>query len=240
MRLLVTRPEPDGERTAAALRSRGHEVILAPLLRIEAEGDADLGPGPFAGVVITSANAARALAVHPRRAELNALPLYAVGARSAEAARVAGFAEVISADKDVRALAELILQRHAGATAPLLYLAAEDRAGDLEGTLARAGIAVRTVTLYRAVMATALPEATRTALAAQAVDGVLHFSRRSADAYLDCARASSVAREALRPTHYCISAQTAATLIAAGAANVRIAPHPDEAALLGLIDEDAR
>ena len=36
MRLLVTRPEPDNERTAAALRAQGHEVVLAPLLRIEA------------------------------------------------------------------------------------------------------------------------------------------------------------------------------------------------------------
>ena len=35
MRLLVTRPEPDGERTAQALRARGHAVVLAPLLRTE-------------------------------------------------------------------------------------------------------------------------------------------------------------------------------------------------------------
>ena len=37
MRLLVTRPEPDNERTAAALRALGHEVMLAPLLAIEAD-----------------------------------------------------------------------------------------------------------------------------------------------------------------------------------------------------------
>ena len=41
MRLLVTRPEPDGERTAAKLRARGCEVMLAPLLRVETV-DADL------------------------------------------------------------------------------------------------------------------------------------------------------------------------------------------------------
>ena len=39
MRLLVTRPEQDGERTAAALRARGHEALLAPLMRIEAAAD---------------------------------------------------------------------------------------------------------------------------------------------------------------------------------------------------------
>jgi len=33
MRLVVTRPQADSERTAAALRACGHEVLVAPLLR---------------------------------------------------------------------------------------------------------------------------------------------------------------------------------------------------------------
>ena len=51
MRLLVTRPEPEGGRTAARLRARGHEVVLAPLLRIEPVTEAAFGAGPWAGVV---------------------------------------------------------------------------------------------------------------------------------------------------------------------------------------------
>ena len=35
VRLLVTRPDPDGARTATALRERGHEVTVAALLRLE-------------------------------------------------------------------------------------------------------------------------------------------------------------------------------------------------------------
>ena len=75
MRLLVTRPEPDNERTAAALRAQGHEVLLAPLLRIEPIADADLGAPPWAAILLTSANGARAIAAHPRRGELIALPV---------------------------------------------------------------------------------------------------------------------------------------------------------------------
>ena len=45
MRLLVTRPEPDAARTAEALRARGHEVLVAPLLRVETIA-ADFG-GPL-------------------------------------------------------------------------------------------------------------------------------------------------------------------------------------------------
>ena len=36
MRVVVTRPQADGERTAAALRARGHEVLVAPLMKVEA------------------------------------------------------------------------------------------------------------------------------------------------------------------------------------------------------------
>ena len=85
MRIAVTRPQTDGERTAANLRARGHEVLLAPLMRIEPV-IADLGRG-FAAVIVTSANAASAIADHPARAVLLKLPVYAVGRRSAEAAR---------------------------------------------------------------------------------------------------------------------------------------------------------
>ena len=40
MRILVTRPEPDNARTAAALQARGHTPLLAPLLRVVPVGAA--------------------------------------------------------------------------------------------------------------------------------------------------------------------------------------------------------
>src|SRR5438552_1880361 len=98
MRVLVTRPEPDGERTAAKLRARGAEVLLAPLLQIELFRDVALGNGPWVALAMTSANAVPAITQHPRRGELLALPAYVVGQRTAEAARAAGFSDVTSAD----------------------------------------------------------------------------------------------------------------------------------------------
>ena len=68
VRLLVTRPERDGERTATALRERGHEVVLAALMRIEPIANAPLGEGPWSGLVMTSANALSAVTAHSRRA----------------------------------------------------------------------------------------------------------------------------------------------------------------------------
>src|SRR5258708_33687809 len=113
MRILLTRPEPDALRSAARLRTRGHDVILAPLMRSETL-KADFG-GPFAAVLMTSANAARAALEHPRFAELSRLPAFTVGDHSAEAARAAGLAEVVSGQGALHDLVRLAAARFANA-----------------------------------------------------------------------------------------------------------------------------
>jgi uroporphyrinogen-III synthase len=234
MRLLVTRPEPDAERTAAALRELGHGVFVAPLLRIETVDNAEIGPGPFAAILATSANAAAAIVRHSRFAQLRALPALAVGNRTAEAMRAAGFADVVSASGDVDDLAQLAAER-IRRRASLLYLAGADRAGDLAGALSGRGFAVSRVVIYRAVAAGAFPP-TALAAIADGIDGVLHFSKRSAEAYLDASRAAGLDESALKkPAHFCLSAQVAEPLMQAGAADIRVALEPTEAALLALI-----
>lgn len=235
MRLLVTRPEPDGARTAAVLRGRGHDVLLAPLLRIETIADVDLGTGPWAAILITSANGARAAAAHAGRSELLRLAVLAVGRASADAAREAGFADVVSADGDGRDLIRSVAARFVGQAMPLLYLAGEDRARNLTGELSAFGISVRTVAVYRAVKAGGFPDEARTALQAGRVDAVVHFSQRSAEAYLECGH--KILKLALAPAHYCLSEQAAEPLRAAGAADIRVAGRPDETALAGLIGD---
>lgn len=234
MHLLVTRPEPDAQRTATALRQRGHEVSIAPLLRIESLA-ADLGPGPWDALVMTSANSCRAAAKHPRAAELAHRPVFTVGKYSAEAARAAGFVHVTSADADGKELAQLLTAKFTGRDRRLLYLAGEDRAADLAADLAANGIAMKTVVIYRAVKVTDFPPSTREAVAAGQIDGVLHFSRRTAEAYLSCAVGAALLDRALAPFHYCLSAQVARSLMQAGAGTVRVAERPNEIALVELV-----
>jgi uroporphyrinogen-III synthase len=234
VRLLLTRPEPDAQRTAAVLREQGHDVVIAPVLRIVPAADAEIGTGPWAAILITSANAARAVAAHARVAQLRTLSVFAVGRRSAEAMAAAGFADVTSADGNVSDLAQLVAARLQPA-AHLLYLAGEDRSGDLAGDLRAGGFAVETAVIYRAIAATGLPTAAADALAS-GIDGVLHFSRRSAEAYVDAARAAGMVTDALKPIHFCLSAQVAKPLAQAGAAHIRVAERPNEAVLLALID----
>lgn len=234
VRLLVTRPQPDGERTAAALRARGHDVVVAPLIRIEPV-DFELPPEQMQAVVLTSANAARAVAGHSRRDELTGLTAFTVGRQTARAACAAGFPRIRSADGDRNDLVELLRAEYAGVPGPLLYLAGEDRAGDLAAELGEAGVAIVTVVAYRAVKAEQFSPAVAAELGERALDGVLHFSRRSAEAFIECARLAGVLDRALALSHDCLSPQVAEPLAAAGATRIAIAPHPDEAALLALM-----
>ena len=228
MRIVVTRPQADGQRTAAALEALGHEVLVAPLMRIEPVA-VDLA-GSWSAIVITSANALQAVGVAADR--VKSLPVFAVGERSAEAARQAGFAEVSSANGDIKDLVRLVATRVAGAKVPLLYLAGEDRAGDFVGQLAAHGIDAEMKVVYRAV-AEVFPPVLAAALEAGDVDAVLHFSRRSAELFIEGARASGVAGPAEDVRHLCLSSQVAEPL--AGASRIAVADRPEEAALIALL-----
>jgi uroporphyrinogen-III synthase len=229
VRILITRPRSEAEATAAKLHARGCEVLVAPLLHVEPI-IAEFGAGPWSAVALTSANAVRALEKHPQLNGLLALPVFTVGRRTAAAARAIGFRNVASADGNVRDLTKLIVARHRGGT--ILYPAGEDRSGEI----AIEGVGVQTVVVYRAESASQFPSAARDALAASEIGGVLHYSRRSAEAFISCAKASGIFVNTLKLLHYCLSAQVAEPLQEAGARAVRIAPRAEEAALLDLIE----
>ena len=235
MRVLVTRPQAESERTAAALRARGHEAVLAPLLRIEPVADAVIDPTSAIAILMTSGNAARAAADHPALGAIRHLPVLAVGRQTAAAARAAGFADVISAEGDAAALAALAAQRFGSRAATLLYLAGNDRARNLAADLAPRGIAIETVVIYRASAVQSLPAAARAALAAGTIAGVLHYSARTAAIFLQCTARDGLTETARGLAHYCLSRRVAQTLRDARFERVLVAARPDEAAMLDLL-----
>jgi uroporphyrinogen-III synthase len=240
MAILVTRPQPDNDRTVAALRAKGLEALPAPMLRFETvafQDDADAGYG---AVIVTSANALRAAADQAAIARLKELPLFAVGEHTAEAARDSGFQNVISADGDATALRELMVKsvraKTLKKTTTLLYLAGADLARDLAGELGERGFNVVTQTTYRMAPVTNLPRDVCDAFAIHGIEAVLHYSRRSARAFLDAARAGGVEISALAIPQCCLSEQVAAIVRDAGATQVMVAATPDEKALFEVLD----
>ena len=235
MAVLVTRPHPDSVATAGHLRSLGFEVLTAPMLRFEPlvfHDDADISYG---AVIVTSANALRGIAAHLKGHRLLKLPLFAVGEHTASAARDAGFAQVIAATGDATSLRDLVLDsvksKTLKKTSPLLYLAGADLARDLAGELGEKGFTVVTHATYRMAPVPSLPREICDAFVAGRVEAVLHYSRRSARAFLDATREGGVEISALALPQCCISAAVAAIVRDAGAAQVMVAASPDENAL---------
>lgn len=227
MRLVLTRPRPESEALARALAALGHRSLIEPMLEIVPTG----APVELAGVaalIATSANGARAFAAASPRRDL---PLYAVGDATADAAREAGFASVLSAKGDVGDLARLIAAGFDPKAGALLHFAGQDVAGDLTGALA--GHDLRRVVLYDARAATTLSAAYRAERPAP--EGVLFFSPRSAATFVTLLDDAGLSETAAAMTAFCLSPAVAEAARPLAWRDVRIAARPDQAALLALL-----
>jgi uroporphyrinogen-III synthase len=244
MAVLVTRPHPDDETTAIALRAKGYEVLRAPMLRFEPVAFHDDADARYGAVIVTSANALRGIEAHLAASRLLKLPLFAVGEHTASAARHAGFAKVIVANGGAAGLRDCVLAtvkaKALKKSSILLYLAGADLARDLSGELGERGFSVVTHTTYRMIPVSNLPRETCDAFAANGVEAVLHYSRRSARAFLEAVRAAGVEISALAIPQCCISDAVASILRDAGATQVMAAATPDENALFATLDRALR
>lgn len=237
MRIWVARPEPEATRTARRVAELGHVPLVAPVLAL-ARTDAAAPPGPFDAVLLTSVAGARILA---KTDGLAGIPVFAVGARTAEHARAPHGAAPRVADGDARALAALV-----GASLPpgarLLHVAGEDRKAEPAASLRAAGFDLAVWAAYAAHAVEALPAPVAAALSGEGagLDGALHYSRRSAMTAMRLAAEHGSAGAFRRLTHYCLSADVAVPLVEAAVPAHFVAARPTEDALLaGLRDAPA-
>ncbi len=231
-RILVTRPMEEARHTAQALAQRGHEAVIEPLLDIVFGGD-PLPEGRFDVVIVTSGNALAAVHERPEFPRLAATPLIAVGRRTGAIARAMGFGNVETFGRDV---ADLIAHVRQAWREPhrALYLAGADRTGDLAGALGEFGHRVELAVVYAAHPARQFRPQIAAGLERGEFDGVLHYSARTADAFIACAGGAEAAAR-LRVRHFCLSRKVAQVMAATGAAEVAFAERPEEDALLALI-----
>jgi uroporphyrinogen-III synthase len=173
--VLLTRPIAEAQAFAMALTRRfGPRVqpVLAPLMATDHLMPA-LPPGPFAGVIFTSAAAVEAAL---RLAADLPKDAWCVGRKTADRATAAGF-RARSADGDADALVAAIL-----ADPPkgkLLHLRGEDVRGEVAERLNSAGSETVSATLYRQTAQPLSPEGAAVLVTAGPVILPL-FSPRSA------------------------------------------------------------
>ncbi|MFK8249953.1 uroporphyrinogen-III synthase [Ancylobacter terrae] len=232
MRILITRPRPDADATAARLERLGWPALVDPMLTIEPIAEARLDDVRYDAVALTSVNGARELARRPELARLRTLPLHAVGHRTAAAAP-AGFPRVTVASGTGAAMA-VMMRAELPAGTRVVHVAGEDRAVDLGAALAGTGIEVDLFVIYRAVASGELSPATIAALRAGTLDAALHYSPRTAATLVGAARAAGLLGALGRLRHLCFSANVAAPLRAAGIAAEAVASPTEEALIEAL------
>lgn len=194
---------------------------MQPLLAIRPLSPALPDLEGFAALAFTSRNGVSAFgALTPRRD----LRVFAVGEATAQAAREAGFSDVLSADGAVDDLVALIA-REMQADDRLLAPVARQPAADLAALL-YGRVQVETLAVYEAV---------ETGVAAP--DNVAAILIHSPRAALALATRGAEAIDQRRVV--AISAQAAAPLKGPQIADLRIANHPSDAAMLEALGKPA-
>ncbi|MBZ9886223.1 uroporphyrinogen-III synthase [Mesorhizobium sp. CA10] len=231
-RILVTRPEPGASRTARRLEALGFQLVLLPLTETSAlPVKASIGRDAVA-VVVTSANAVR----HAPKALIAALarlPCHAVGKRTAEACRAAGFLAVTEGPGNAEALADAIAGGLAGRA--IIYLCGRVRLPAFEQRLAAAGVHVQAIETYDTTSIDYGDADVVARLSGRPIDAALLYSAKAS-----AALASLIARPALRhlferTEFLALSARVAEPLDGVAGDRVRIASKPEEEALLALL-----
>jgi uroporphyrinogen-III synthase len=238
MRILVTRPEPDASREAEALAARGHEAVLAPLLKIEFARDVPLDFVGVQALIATSRNALRALASRCELEDARKLPLLAVGEATACIARGLGFPDVTTGSGTADGLAGLIGDKLEPKRGALMHLAGETLAFDFKSALEAKGFTLRRPVLYRALPAEQLPARALSLLQAEALNGAILLSPRTARTFALLIDKHGAIAQGRRLVCYCLS-QAIAEVLAPLGFEVRVAARPREEEVLALVDSEA-
>jgi uroporphyrinogen-III synthase len=232
LRVLVTRPEPGASRTMSLLLDRGFEPILLPLTETVAVPVAALPAVGAVAVAITSANAVRH-APKETIAALAALPCHAVGKRTAEAARKAGFLSVSEGPGNAEALADRLADDFPGKA--IVYLCGRVRFPAFEQRLEAAGVQVRAVETYDTLAMSYSDEAVLARLSGRPVDAVLLYSAKAAAAVQGLTKRPALQELFEKALFFALSARITAALDDTANEKIRIAAQPDEDALLALL-----
>lgn len=227
---MVTRPQPECGRSADKIRSLGADAFESPMLKLSAAVPMIFDLGQVTGLAVTSSRAVRLLEAHTQIGDLRKLPSFAVGGRTADMLKQAGFKSVHSAEGDVAALSRLIeLHQPHGL---LLYPCARNHAGNLKESLAEKQVSCRSVEIYQMEQRLHFEPAVLSDLKAAAFDGILIYSRRTAEAFVTAMRTAGLIHLPGETQVFAISPQAAEPF--SGHSFVQTAQRPNEDALLRL------
>ncbi|MGD7069250.1 uroporphyrinogen-III synthase [Acetobacter sp. AAB5] len=229
--VIVTRPEPGLSETMAAVAGAGWLPLPSPALVVQRH-TLRLPQKLPAAILLTSGQAVSAVVAAAQQAKALDIPVYAVGDRTAQRARDAGFTCVKSADGDAHALVSLLQTRQQPEQGTLLLCSGAGQGVELAAWCRQAGFKVTRRVVYAAKPIQKITEQTRTAIQAAKVAVVLFFSAESAAGWLAALPETEQKRLAAQARAVVISGRVADVLRNAGWHNVHIAAHVSAAAVM--------
>ncbi len=254
-RILMTRAQDSCARWADALYPLASRLVyFTPFTTHPVPLAADVREALLAATqddsvawVMTSARALDAIQTADAElaAHLRQRAFFAVGEGTAQALQAAGFPRVIAAQGDIASLASTI-SLHAGGQgiSRLIHLAGKVTVADLADVMRQSPLAIETHVVYDARL-NALPDDLAAELANGAITDVVLLSGRVAQhlGTATQAQASEAMPAVAGPARlYCLSsriADIARAAFAPATPEIIVAPRPDVAALLTMIDAPA-
>ena len=229
--VIVTRPEPGLSETMAAVADAGWLPLASPALVVQRHTLRMPQKLP-AAILLTSGQAVSAAVAAAQQVKSLDIPVYAVGDRTAQRARDAGFTHVKSADGDARALVALLQTHQQPECGSLLLCSGAGQGVELAAWCRQAGFKVVRRVVYAAKPIQHINPQTCTAIQAAKVAVVLFFSAESAAGWLAALPKAEQNALAAQARAVVISGRVAGVLRAAGWQNVRIADHVSAAAVM--------
>jgi len=233
----ITRPQADASRLATALSERGHSYCCYPLLELELHA-VDYSSVPEVGaLIVTSRNGVRGAVASSFPESWWDLPLFAVGAATANLAREFGFKDVQFPDvEDGGGAANLVplIKKSFEGTAPLFFWRGDVLAFDLKQALVQENMSVVDGVTYGMNEADVLAPDLKEQLSNGAIRDVVLMSPRTAGVYRRLMNKAGLDEVKKGLTHFCLSQAVADQLTDVGCEKILIAPQPNQEALIDL------
>lgn len=241
MKIVVTRPERSGRKTAKYLSDMGHDVLHLPLsypVHHTTIAQDSLINSLYKSILLTSAESVQVLAKLSLDWEnLSHIPVICVGDSTAFAAQSIGFRNVLAANGFATGMIDLMKSmssHHLTSLQPFLYLAGSPRASTLEDGLINMNISYSVAEIYE-MHKHAIRTEDLNALCEFLPDSVMLFSSEAAmdftnEILLKCNN------EIFENTHYlCISKKVSEKLPKSQQTRALISHTPNEQGIIELL-----
>ncbi len=223
-RIVITRPAAQG--ISFIERLEGCDLsgfLLEPILDIKtlfvSLPDSDL----YDGVIVTSIHSVEILSCSKRLMK----PFYCVGESVAMALRDRGATNISIIAPMANELVQDIRKQEGFENSHLLYLRGKDIAFDMKTALKDTNIKVDELVCYEAVAATKFSNAFIKALNNHEIAAITFFSKRTAQVFMECVRASNIQNDLKGIKALCISDGVVEYLKPVFGQNIVVSDTPD-------------